>query len=53
MPTQKSKPSQNPKSAKDKKSPELRDDELRTVSGGLASGGGVKIVDDDGCISRT
>jgi hypothetical protein len=53
MPIKKSKPSPNPKSAKDKKSSELRDDELRSVSGGLASTGGVKTVDDGGCISRT
>jgi hypothetical protein len=53
MPAEKSKPSKNPKPQKGKKSSEIRDDELRSVSGGLASGGGVKIVDDDGCVSRT
>ncbi len=51
MSNEKSKPSQNPKSAKDKKPSELRDDDLREVSGGLASTGGVKPVDDGGCIS--
>ena len=53
MPTEKSKPSQNPKSDKSKKPSELRDDELRAVSGGLASGGGVKATDPGGCVSQT
>jgi hypothetical protein len=53
MPADKSKPSPNSKPDKSKKPSELRDDELRKVSGGLASTGGVKGIDDDGCVSRT
>ena len=44
MPIEKSKPVQDPKSEKDKKiaksSDELSDDDLRSVSGGLANTGG-------------
>jgi hypothetical protein len=53
MPIEKSKPAQSPKPGKDKKSSELRDDELRSVSGGLASTGGVKATDPGGCVSQT
>lgn len=54
MPTGKSKP--NPNSDKSKKpskaSGEIRDDDLRSVSGGLASTGGTSTVPDK-CISQT
>jgi hypothetical protein len=54
MPIEKSKPSQNQKPTKVNKKPssELGDDDLRSVSGGLANTGGVKIVDDGGCITK-
>jgi hypothetical protein len=52
MPIEKSKPSQNQKPTKDNKRPssELADDDLRSVSGGLASTGGVT-TSTDKCIS--
>jgi hypothetical protein len=53
MPIEKSKPSQNQKSGKDKKSSELRDDDLRTVSGGLANRGGVGAGGTDACVTQT
>ena len=56
MPIGKSKPSQSSKLDKNKKpsksSGEIRDDDLRSVSGGLANTGGVRISDDDGCITK-
>ena len=52
MPANKSKPSPNSKPDKSKKPSELRDDELRKVSGGLASTGGTS-VDAVKCISQT
>ncbi len=56
MPIEKSKPSQNPKSEKDKRiatsSDELSEDDLRSVSGGLSNLGGTQIVDDTGCITK-
>jgi hypothetical protein len=51
MPTEKSKPSQDPKSKKDKKSSELREDDLRSVSGGLVSTGGVVGGVGDTCLT--
>ena len=54
MPIQRSKPS--PKTDKSKKpakaSGEIRDDDLRSVSGGLSSTGGTSTVPDK-CISQT
>jgi hypothetical protein len=52
MPADKSKASPNSKPDKSKKSSELRDDELRKVSGGLASTGGTSTVPDK-CISQS
>lgn len=51
MPTEKSKPSQDPKSKKDKKSSELREDDLRSVSGGLVNTGGVVGGVGDTCLT--
>ena len=53
MPIQKSKPSKDSKPDKSKKSSsEIRDDDLRSVSGGLSSAGGAS-VGASACVSQT
>jgi hypothetical protein len=53
MPVHKSKPAKDSKSEKGKKaSGELRDDDLRSISGGLTSTGGVA-AGTDKCVSQT
>ena len=55
MPIEKSKPSSTAKTdpSKSKKSSELRDDELRAISGGMASGGETGTKPPPVCVSQT
>jgi hypothetical protein len=55
MPTEKQKPSGSAKTAPSKsktKASELRDDDLRTISGGMASGGAAGAIPPV-CVSQT
>ncbi|HVO02764.1 MAG TPA: hypothetical protein VMT54_11215 [Candidatus Cybelea sp.] len=43
---------QKPQKSKRAKGTELGDDALEAVTGGMSFGGGVKIIDDDSCVTQ-